>query len=249
MFPYWLLITPSILHFAGGEIAQRLERECTDRKVRGSNPASRLPLSRLGQPGSIPALVLPSGGMAARHRKGATAERLNFTINSNEMQMIVPQSPSFEPDLHLHPDFPCLGLSNLAVSQPSCFLLVAWQLGSERGLQLSNYYYYYQGVEKLAWSPRFEQCSRLQPPIVPPSNRMVAVEGPSFEPDLHLHPDFPCLGLGNLAVSQPSCFLLVAWQLGTERVLQLSNYYYYYQGVEKLAWSPRFEQCSRLQPR
>ncbi|KAG5454543.1 hypothetical protein CSKR_104900 [Clonorchis sinensis] len=61
-----------------GEIAQRLERERTDRKVRGSNPASasRLPLSRLGQPGSIPALVLPSGGMAARHRKGATAERL-----------------------------------------------------------------------------------------------------------------------------------------------------------------------------
>ncbi|KAG5451195.1 Phosducin-like protein [Clonorchis sinensis] len=61
----------------GGEIAQRLERERTDRKVRGSNTtsASRLPLSRLGQPGSIPALVLPSGGMAARHRKGATAER------------------------------------------------------------------------------------------------------------------------------------------------------------------------------
>ncbi|KER33407.1 hypothetical protein T265_00718 [Opisthorchis viverrini] len=45
--------------------------------VRGSNPtsATRLPLSRLGQPGSIPALVLPSGDMAARHRKGATAER------------------------------------------------------------------------------------------------------------------------------------------------------------------------------
>ncbi|KAG5452702.1 hypothetical protein CSKR_102129 [Clonorchis sinensis] len=38
-----------------------LEREFTDRKVRGSNPtsASRLPLSRLGRPGSIPALVLP----------------------------------------------------------------------------------------------------------------------------------------------------------------------------------------------
>ncbi|KAG5442242.1 hypothetical protein CSKR_100174, partial [Clonorchis sinensis] len=44
--------------------------------VRGSNPtsASRLSLSRLEQPGSIPALVLPSGGMAARHRKGATAD-------------------------------------------------------------------------------------------------------------------------------------------------------------------------------
>ncbi|KER27015.1 hypothetical protein T265_05847 [Opisthorchis viverrini] len=46
-----------------------LEREFTDRKVRGSNPifASRLPLSRLGQPGSIPALVPPSGGTAARN--------------------------------------------------------------------------------------------------------------------------------------------------------------------------------------
>ncbi|KER23674.1 LOW QUALITY PROTEIN: hypothetical protein T265_14584 [Opisthorchis viverrini] len=35
-----------------------LQRELTNRKVRGSNPpaASRLPLSRLGQPGSIPAL-------------------------------------------------------------------------------------------------------------------------------------------------------------------------------------------------
>ncbi|KAG5454078.1 hypothetical protein CSKR_112622 [Clonorchis sinensis] len=45
--------------------------------VRDSNPtsASRLPLSRFGQPGSISALVLPSGGMAARHRKGVTAER------------------------------------------------------------------------------------------------------------------------------------------------------------------------------
>ncbi|KER31018.1 hypothetical protein T265_13070, partial [Opisthorchis viverrini] len=46
--------------------------------VRGSNPtsASRLHLSRPGQPGSISALVLPPGGMAARHRKGVTAERL-----------------------------------------------------------------------------------------------------------------------------------------------------------------------------
>ncbi|KAG5444112.1 hypothetical protein CSKR_104199 [Clonorchis sinensis] len=58
-----------------------LENEFTDQKVRGSNPtsasASRLPLSRLGQPGSTSALVLPPGGMAARHRKGATDERTN----------------------------------------------------------------------------------------------------------------------------------------------------------------------------
>ncbi|KAG5450800.1 E3 UFM1-protein ligase 1 [Clonorchis sinensis] len=54
-----------------GEMAQLLEREFTDRKVRGLDPvsASQLPLSKLGQPGSIPALVLPLGGMTARHRK------------------------------------------------------------------------------------------------------------------------------------------------------------------------------------
>ncbi|KER30907.1 hypothetical protein T265_02722 [Opisthorchis viverrini] len=40
--------------------------------------------------------------------------------------------------------------------------------------------------------------------------------------------DFPCLGLGNLRVSQLSCLLRVAWQLGTERALQLNDYYYYY---------------------
>ncbi|KER27862.1 LOW QUALITY PROTEIN: hypothetical protein T265_13696 [Opisthorchis viverrini] len=43
---------------------------------------------------------------------------------------------------------------------------------------------------------------------------------PQRRTDCHL--DFSCLGLGNLAVSQPSCFLLVTWHLGTERVLQLN---------------------------
>ncbi|KAG5454662.1 hypothetical protein CSKR_104966 [Clonorchis sinensis] len=35
--------------------------------------------------------------------------------------------------------------------------------------------------------------------------------------------DFPCLGLLNLAVSQPLFNLRVAWQLDTERVLQLND--------------------------
>ncbi|KER26057.1 hypothetical protein T265_06633 [Opisthorchis viverrini] len=45
------------------------------RKVRGSNPtsASRPSLSRLGQPGSMPAPVFCSGRMAVRHRKDDTA--------------------------------------------------------------------------------------------------------------------------------------------------------------------------------
>ncbi|KAG5443802.1 Secretion-regulating guanine nucleotide exchange factor [Clonorchis sinensis] len=69
------------LHGSGARWLKWLEREFTDRKVRGSNPisASRLPLSRFGQPGNISALVHPSGGMAARHRKGVTAERFFFT--------------------------------------------------------------------------------------------------------------------------------------------------------------------------
>ncbi|KAG5444759.1 hypothetical protein CSKR_114306 [Clonorchis sinensis] len=60
---------PVRIHIQGG-MAQWLEREFTDQKVRGSNPTSapRLPLSRLGQPGSIPALVHPSGGMVVRRR-------------------------------------------------------------------------------------------------------------------------------------------------------------------------------------
>ncbi|KER29330.1 hypothetical protein T265_13378, partial [Opisthorchis viverrini] len=69
----WVLV-----HYA--ETAQWLERERTDRKVRRSNPtsASQLLLSRFGQLGSIQAFVVPSGDKAARHRKGATAERLRF---------------------------------------------------------------------------------------------------------------------------------------------------------------------------
>ncbi|KAG5442752.1 hypothetical protein CSKR_104249 [Clonorchis sinensis] len=69
--------------FVGARWPNWLEPEFTDRKGRGSNrtSASRLPPSRLGQLDSIPALVQPSGGMAARHRKGATAERLFFQIS------------------------------------------------------------------------------------------------------------------------------------------------------------------------
>ncbi|KER27806.1 hypothetical protein T265_13727, partial [Opisthorchis viverrini] len=48
----------------------------TGRSVVRTRPLPLLPLSRLGRPGSIQALVPPSCGMAARHRKGATAGRL-----------------------------------------------------------------------------------------------------------------------------------------------------------------------------
>ncbi|KER25459.1 hypothetical protein T265_07083 [Opisthorchis viverrini] len=67
-----------------GEMAQWLESELINRKVCGSDltSASRLLLSRLGQPDSILALLLPSDCIAARHRKGATAERFFYTLLS-----------------------------------------------------------------------------------------------------------------------------------------------------------------------
>ncbi|KAG5449685.1 Actin-1 [Clonorchis sinensis] len=79
-----------------------VEREFTYRRVRGSNPASasRLPLSRLGQPGSISALVLPSGGMAARHRKGVTAERFPY-VNDTVPFALIPRL-SFQVRLRLN---------------------------------------------------------------------------------------------------------------------------------------------------
>ncbi|KAG5451119.1 hypothetical protein CSKR_106637 [Clonorchis sinensis] len=78
--------TPASRHFwmqclmhraVGGEMTPWLEGKFTDRKVRGSNPtsASRLPLSRLGQPDSILAPVLLLDGIAAGHRMGVTTEQ------------------------------------------------------------------------------------------------------------------------------------------------------------------------------
>ncbi|KAG5453127.1 hypothetical protein CSKR_104163, partial [Clonorchis sinensis] len=56
--------------------------ELSDRNVRSSNPTttSRMTLSRLEQRSSVSALVLPSGGTAARHRRVVTAERLLLSI-------------------------------------------------------------------------------------------------------------------------------------------------------------------------
>ncbi|KER21232.1 hypothetical protein T265_10392 [Opisthorchis viverrini] len=92
----------------------------TGKKVRPSGsdstaPDETCPLSRapqffdiptLGQPDSISALVLPSGGVAARYRKGATAERLFRFYGSLDVlfpiqffQMIHLTSKTGQPDL------------------------------------------------------------------------------------------------------------------------------------------------------
>ncbi|KER24700.1 hypothetical protein T265_07700 [Opisthorchis viverrini] len=105
-------------------------------------------------------------------------------------------------------DFPCLGLDNLAVSQPSCFLRVAWQLGTGKALQLNDFFFlFFLSVIHLTASANLL------------TGRSVVRTRPAPL-------DFPCLGLDNLAVSQPSCFLRVAWQLGTGKALQLNDFFF-----------------------
>ncbi|KAG5441629.1 hypothetical protein CSKR_105841 [Clonorchis sinensis] len=72
---YWITInwaSRSIQLTCSSSVAFLLRLELTDRKIRSSNqtPTFQLLPSRIGQLGSIPALVLPLGGMAARHRNG-----------------------------------------------------------------------------------------------------------------------------------------------------------------------------------
>ncbi|GAA53112.1 histone H3 [Clonorchis sinensis] len=56
--------------------------------------------SRLGQPGSIPALVQPSGGTAVKHRKGATAER--FFSNKHNDYLTTKTTPTIHGHRHQH---------------------------------------------------------------------------------------------------------------------------------------------------
>ncbi|KER23998.1 hypothetical protein T265_08243 [Opisthorchis viverrini] len=92
-----------------------LGRGFTDRKVLGSNPtsASRFFLSMLEQPGSIPPLVFPSGGVAIRHVEatlGTRAKRRHALIGRNASQSgstisdstLLAPSRRFRPDLTEH---------------------------------------------------------------------------------------------------------------------------------------------------
>ncbi|KAG5451943.1 hypothetical protein CSKR_110368 [Clonorchis sinensis] len=229
-----------------------LEREFTDRKVRGSNPtsASRLPLSRLGQPGSIPALVPPSGCMAVRHQKGATAERLLLLFiiehgirlstwdNSADFISIVFRNTLCKPDRKIvvfGRKCRCITIfiERIAAhvptpnpeSQETVFIIpptihqpgisyapntfktkqsvidqkipaVHSPIKLWRYKQLSSCYSVYaKGTRWLKW---------LEHEF---TDREVRGSNPTSASRIFLS------GLGQLGVSQPSCFLLVAWQL------------------------------------
>ncbi|KAG5452974.1 hypothetical protein CSKR_111789 [Clonorchis sinensis] len=57
--------------------------------------------------------------------------------------------------------------------------------------------------------------------------------------------DSPCLGLGNLAAFQPSCFPRMAWQLGTERVLQLDSFIPSYRQMKSGSTRTQLEPATR----
>ncbi|KER21882.1 hypothetical protein T265_14990, partial [Opisthorchis viverrini] len=160
--PNWTVFE-KYTHLQINLMAQWWEREFTDR---GSNPISapRPPLSRLVQPGNIPALVQPSSGMAVRHLKGETAERFTHSFiwyvgetflattytwlsgrSANSLTVVQTRS--------LPLVLPCLGLCNLAISQPSCNLRVAWQLGTLRVRQRNDLLIHLFGM----WGRRFSQ--------------------------------------------------------------------------------------------
>ncbi|KER30902.1 hypothetical protein T265_13072, partial [Opisthorchis viverrini] len=76
------------------------------------------------------------------------------------------------------------------------------------------------------WNPVFRNTGCSQAPEDSDAFRVLVRIRP-------LHLDFLCLGLGNMAVSQPSCFLRVAWELGTERVLELNYFLFKLFGSDK----------------
>ncbi|KER19929.1 LOW QUALITY PROTEIN: hypothetical protein T265_15430 [Opisthorchis viverrini] len=118
------------------------------RTLLGLNPTSPV----LGQPGSIPALVLPSGGMAAKHRKMIQLNDYQLPSVTKRLDLTVLVNPPVWGLEHgvrwlkwLEREFTDLNVrgTNLAVSQPSCFLRVAWRLGTDRVLQLNDLSFIY----------------------------------------------------------------------------------------------------------
>ncbi|KAG5449106.1 hypothetical protein CSKR_100240 [Clonorchis sinensis] len=122
------------------ELTQWLRRSLTERKVCGSNPipASRVLLSRLGQLDSMSVLLLSADGMTAMPKKDITIERfwgemaqwLWREVTDRKVHGSNPTSGS---------QLPLSRLGQPGTSQPSCFLLVAWQLGTGRALKLNDY--------------------------------------------------------------------------------------------------------------
>ncbi|KER24495.1 hypothetical protein T265_07860 [Opisthorchis viverrini] len=134
----WPIRAADLRRLQGARWLEWLESEFTDRKVRGSNPtsASRLPLSRFGQPGSIPAFVLSSVAWQLGTKRVLQLNDINGVSPLDNIPNPRHEMPQWldheftDPKVSgLNLDFYCLNFANLAVFRPSWFILVAWQLG------------------------------------------------------------------------------------------------------------------------
>ncbi|KER19713.1 LOW QUALITY PROTEIN: hypothetical protein T265_15468 [Opisthorchis viverrini] len=189
-----------------------LEREFTDlKKVRGSNPtsATRLPRSKFGY--HQPRHIYTSHG----HRRFLSCPRSPMSIGSstaarNRMAVFEKNRPAVEP-------FRCHATLRLHEGWDTARLPKPRQ-GKSRGrgqvrttdLLISKFALLPLGPSRpRSWAFQHKFVVRTRP----------------------LPLDFPYLGLGNLARSQPSCNLWVAWQLGTERFMKFLQVAPVYRGV------------------
>ncbi|KAG5441745.1 hypothetical protein CSKR_113551 [Clonorchis sinensis] len=117
---------------------------------------------------------------------------------------------------HLRLDFSCLGSDNLAISQPSFTLLVAWHRKGATAERLTRYI-----AQSLARVQGFSLMKTLSG--IPVVLTQLAYFG------------CPCLGLGQPAVSQSSSVPRVTWRLFTDNVLQLNGCYYYHFVISNLS--------------
>ncbi|KAG5444995.1 hypothetical protein CSKR_102602 [Clonorchis sinensis] len=167
-------------------------------------------MAQLGQPGSIPGLVLPPDGMAARYRKGATAERffqaqervwMRYPNLSRVLKSLTnrlgDRSVRFLGSTFSNPSF--LGEGSIAASM-SMDMLVAW------GKHLSVFILLSQsgGRPFLTRSSSGEYSINTDELAVIRA-RIYRLEGPWFEPDLRRSNSRLVLGNpGELSSSQYS---------------------------------------------
>ncbi|KER20885.1 LOW QUALITY PROTEIN: hypothetical protein T265_15226 [Opisthorchis viverrini] len=209
-------------HQGGERWLKWLEREFIDRKVRGLNPtsASRLPLSRLGRPGSISTLLQSSSGMAVKHRKGATVEQFQLKLSHSEPILLVIHRQRGEHwtrvsllvELIISAD-----LWSQRVSNSSCWnyeasastLLHQRTLDEHDSLRANRRLFAL--ILQLGVLLHAASCLSWYKGVTGEMAKMARARITDRE------------GLGNLIAPQPSCFLRVAWQLGTKKVSQLNT--------------------------
>ncbi|KAG5453781.1 hypothetical protein CSKR_113837 [Clonorchis sinensis] len=209
-------------------MARRLRVGLTSRKVGGSKLTSafRPLLDVVDQPKIISDFVLPLGGTEAGHRKDITNERfipvgrtfvLSQYIFSAKHTTHIIESDSdiiFKQLITSYaPESLYKRKKNRSAVTPFRCLAAMLPEGSTM-------------AEILSGCPSLDRGSREAEVGFEPRTLRSSADLLTGRSVVRTRPqpfDFPHPGLGNLAVSQPPCLLLVAWQQATERVIQLDD--------------------------